>query len=72
VQNGLDQKGDVLEKIVVWDFFLELDVESTKNINFEILDPGWHFYFIFACLTWNDPQFKFFSAILDIIENIQL
>jgi hypothetical protein len=34
VQNGLDQKVDVLG------FFLELDVESTKNINFEILDPG--------------------------------
>jgi hypothetical protein len=32
-----------------------LDVEITKNINFEILDPGWHFCFIFACLTWNDP-----------------
>jgi hypothetical protein len=40
VQNGLDQKGDVLEKNVVLDFFLELDVESTKNIKFEILEPG--------------------------------
>jgi hypothetical protein len=32
VQNGLDQKGDVLEKKVIWDFFLELDVvvESRK------------------------------------------
>jgi hypothetical protein len=40
VQNGVDQKGDVLEKNVINGFFLELDVESTKNINFEILDPG--------------------------------
>jgi hypothetical protein len=40
VQNGLDQKGDVLEKNVIKGFFLELDVESMKNINFEILDPG--------------------------------
>jgi hypothetical protein len=39
VQNGLDQKGDVLEKNVLLDFFLELNVESTKNINLEILDP---------------------------------
>jgi hypothetical protein len=40
VPNGLDQKGEVLEKNVIRDFFLELDVESTYNINFEILDPG--------------------------------
>jgi hypothetical protein len=33
--------------------FLKLDEESTKNINFEIPDPGWHFCSIFACLTWN-------------------
>jgi hypothetical protein len=55
VQKGPDQKGDVLEKKVLWGFFLELDIESTKNINFEILDLGWHFCLIFACLTWNDP-----------------
>jgi hypothetical protein len=55
VQNRLDQKGDVLEKNVVWDFFLELDVESTKNINFEILDPGWH---QFVKLTWNEPEIR--------------
>jgi hypothetical protein len=47
-----------LEAILyIWPFFghirlfLELDVESTKNINFEIPDPWWHFSFIFACLT---------------------
>jgi hypothetical protein len=52
VQNGLDQKEDVLEKNVVSGFFLELDVESTKNINFEILNPGW---LQFVKLTWNGP-----------------
>jgi hypothetical protein len=40
VQNGLDKKGDVLKKNDIRDFFLEKDGESTKNINFEILDPG--------------------------------
>jgi hypothetical protein len=40
VQNGLDQKGDILEKNVIGDFFLRLVVQSTKNINFEILDQG--------------------------------
>jgi hypothetical protein len=40
VQNGLDQKGDVLEKKVIRYFFLKLDAESTKSINFEIHDPG--------------------------------
>jgi hypothetical protein len=56
VPNGLDKKGDVLKKNVIWDFFSELNVESTKNINLQILDPGWHFCFFFACLIWNDPH----------------
>jgi hypothetical protein len=35
-QNGLDQKEDVLEKIIIRDFFSKLNVESTKNTNFKI------------------------------------
>jgi hypothetical protein len=37
--NTLEQNVDILEKNVTRDFFLELVVESIKNINFEILDP---------------------------------
>jgi hypothetical protein len=39
VQNGSDQKGDVLEKNFISELFLELNVKSIENTNFEILDP---------------------------------
>ena len=39
IQMTLEKKVDILEKNVVWDFSLELDIESIKNNNFEIPDP---------------------------------
>ena len=36
LQSALKRKVGILEKNVIWDFFLELAVESIKNINFEI------------------------------------
>jgi hypothetical protein len=54
---------DVLEKNVKWDFFLELDANSTKNINFEIHDPGWH-QFVDKVLTAEIWSAKDFLIIL--------
>ena len=58
----LPSKVNYLQKNTVWDFFLELDVEFRKNINFG------NFHFLFADLTvftWNDPPWKL--LILKII-----